>query len=224
MKSVLISTQPKWVEKICHKIGEENGKPIYEKRVEVRKTKPRCEVPFKCYIYETQGKRIRLSDIFYGYEGSKKVIGEFICDRIDEYECEFVDDDCLETVYLIDREECEDEDYPDRTLIWNNEGDNYNFNTDDEIIKCSCVPYKDLKKYIGYGFNTFYGWHISDLVIYDKPRELSEFYNNCNGLCFDSSIKYKCIRLNTDNPYACDHIKPLTRPFQSWGYVYESDN
>ena len=38
MKSVLISTRPKWVEKICHKIGEdETGKAIYEKRIEVRK-------------------------------------------------------------------------------------------------------------------------------------------------------------------------------------------
>jgi hypothetical protein len=43
-------------------------------------------------------------------------------------------------------------------------------------------------------------------------------------LCFDSSIKYKCIRFNTDNPYACDHIKPLTRPPQSWCYVERIKN
>jgi hypothetical protein len=70
---------------------------------------------------------------------------------------------------------------------------------------------------------TIYGWHISDLVIYDELRELSEFYNNCNGLCFDSSIKYKCISFNPDNPYACDHIKPITRPPQSWCYVESED-
>ena len=47
MKSVLISIQPKWVEKICREIGkDENSKPIYEKRIEVRKTAPK-EVPFK---------------------------------------------------------------------------------------------------------------------------------------------------------------------------------
>lgn len=43
MKSVLISTRPKWCEKICHEIGkEEAGKPIYEKRIEVRKENAKC--------------------------------------------------------------------------------------------------------------------------------------------------------------------------------------
>ena len=56
MSSVLISTRPKWCEKICHKIGkDENGKPIYEKRIEVRKSAPK-EVPFKAYIYCTNQK------------------------------------------------------------------------------------------------------------------------------------------------------------------------
>lgn len=57
MSSVLISTRPKWCEKICHKIGkDENGKPIYEKRIEVRKSAP-SEVPFKAYIYATRPKK-----------------------------------------------------------------------------------------------------------------------------------------------------------------------
>ena len=47
MREVLISIQPKWVEKIA------SGK----KTVEVRKTRPNCEVPFKCYIYETKDKK-----------------------------------------------------------------------------------------------------------------------------------------------------------------------
>ena len=41
MKSVLISIQPKWVEKIV------KG----EKTIEVRKSRPKIETPFKCYIY-----------------------------------------------------------------------------------------------------------------------------------------------------------------------------
>ena len=28
-----------------------------------------------------------------------------------------------------------------------------------------------------------YGWHISDLKIYDKPKELSEFRKWCHGIC-----------------------------------------
>ena len=46
-KSVLISIQPKWCELIA------NGK----KTIEVRKTKPKLETPFKCYIYCTRQGR-----------------------------------------------------------------------------------------------------------------------------------------------------------------------
>ncbi len=61
MKSVLISNRPKWCGKICHEIGkDENGKPIYEKRIEVRKTAPK-EVPFKAYIYMTKKKPYMLT-------------------------------------------------------------------------------------------------------------------------------------------------------------------
>jgi len=48
MKSVLISIQPKWCELIA------SGK----KTVEVRKTKPKLQTPFKCYIYCTTDKRL----------------------------------------------------------------------------------------------------------------------------------------------------------------------
>lgn len=43
-KSVLISIRPKWCEKIV------NG----EKTIEVRKTRPKLQTPFKCYIYHSQ--------------------------------------------------------------------------------------------------------------------------------------------------------------------------
>jgi len=59
MKDVLISTQPKWVAKICNEIYKRaDGTPVYEKEIEVRKTRPKIEVPFKCYIYETKGKKV----------------------------------------------------------------------------------------------------------------------------------------------------------------------
>ena len=45
MKSVLMSINPRWCELIA------NGK----KTVEIRKTKPKLEPPFKCYIYCTKG-------------------------------------------------------------------------------------------------------------------------------------------------------------------------
>ena len=42
-KAVMLSIRPKWVEKIA------NG----EKTIEVRKTRPKLDTPFKCYIYCT---------------------------------------------------------------------------------------------------------------------------------------------------------------------------
>lgn len=42
-KSVLISIRPKWCEKIT------SG----EKTIEVRKTRPKLDTPFRCYIYCT---------------------------------------------------------------------------------------------------------------------------------------------------------------------------
>ena len=98
-KAVLISIKPKWCELIA------NGK----KTIEVRKTKPKLKPPFKCYIYQTKGKEklidiIKDGDVCYGetYHGKpvfikmrensgyagifgreQKVIGEFVCSKIE---------------------------------------------------------------------------------------------------------------------------------------------
>ena len=89
MKAVLISIQPKWCELIA------SGK----KTVEVRKTKPKLETPFKVYIYCTKGDSLNYlkRPFFDNYQkfwvdnnafGSNvarangKVIGEFVCDEI----------------------------------------------------------------------------------------------------------------------------------------------
>ena len=81
MKAVLISIRPKWCELIV------NG----QKTVEVRKTKPKLETPFKCYIYCTKGDSLfDNGDRFYLYtpphdttvNANQSVIGEFVCDAI----------------------------------------------------------------------------------------------------------------------------------------------
>ena len=77
MKAVMISIQPQYVDKII------SGK----KTIEVRKSRPNTGTPFKCYIYETKGKKQYWSQplpIPY-FEGKGKVIGEFICDCIEEF-------------------------------------------------------------------------------------------------------------------------------------------
>lgn len=151
MIAVLISIRPKWCEKII------NG----QKTIEVRKTRPKMDTPFKCYIYCTKPEEKLLTimkdgDENYGetYHGKpvfiktekapttglwdkrQKVIGEFLCDEIS---------------------------------------------------------------------NITFGWHISNLRIYDTPRELREFYAVPNEV--EVALKAK--------------PKPITRPPQSWRYVEE---
>jgi predicted transcriptional regulator len=153
MKSVLISIQPKWVEKIA------SG----EKTIEVRKTRPKLEVPFKCYIYCTKGKdllrevdccntRIGIHKTNYkiinlDYCTNKiangKIIGEFVCDRIIDipYTKPFL--------------------YYGKKMYHSN-----------KCSKEACLSYLELENYLG--DKDGYGWHISDLKIYDKPILLEE--------------------------------------------------
>lgn len=185
MKSVLLSARPKWCEKICHVIGkEESGKPIYEKRIEVRKTAPK-EVPFKCYIYMTQGTYKDLGLYSEGiYQNRMKVIGEFICDKVYKW----------------------DYDYCDGVDI------------DDDLIVDTCLDREDINIYAK--GKTLYGWHISDLKIYDKPKELSELWGRKNCLAADTVECWNCFA-------ACREIngrryQPLSRPPQSWCYIEET--
>lgn len=75
MKSVLLSIQPQWCKLIF------SG----EKTIEVRKTAPKLETPFKVYVYQTKhkGKSI-VSEALNTVYGGGKVIGSFVCDRIRE--------------------------------------------------------------------------------------------------------------------------------------------
>ena len=75
-KDVMLSIRPKWCEKIA------SG----EKTIEVRKTRPKLETPFKCYIYCTSVKSMNLQDYVDAISSaaavddwSGKVIGEFMC-------------------------------------------------------------------------------------------------------------------------------------------------
>lgn len=158
-KSVLISIQPKWVEKIA------SG----EKTIEVRKIRPKWETSFKCYIYETKSKQVERCD---GCDvtcyGRGKVIGEFVCDRI--------------------------------------------AGKGETIRGNSCLTVEELQDYCN--GKDIYFWRITDLKIYDKPKELSEFYIKCE--------KGNCRMCDWEREYdvcACKYKKPITRPPQSWCYA-----
>lgn len=198
MKSVLISIQPKWCELIA------SGK----KTVEVRKTRPKIEVPFKVYIYCTEKDYDKIfyvdklmHKVFLNGRGKQKVIGEFVCDRIQKYECEFVDDDCYEEIASVTLDEDDGTEYG--FIEWSNDSGVPFKNID--LHQESCIQYDELKKYMGIGFGTFYGWHISELKIYDEPKELGEFRTYNVRTCLENGY-----------PMPTHEIK---RPPQSWCYV-----
>ena len=173
MKSVLISINPKYCEKIV------NG----EKTIEVRKSRPKIETPFKCYIYMSQGDLKDLGSYReWIYKTRKKVIGEFVCDK----------------VYSI-----------------KNRGSSFSVADEEqsvtnEIARQSCLYYDDMVSY--FGNKDGFGWHISNLKIYDTPKELSEFSRPCSysGLCFSC----KRTSFKKDGNLLCN--TKITRPPQSW--------
>ena len=209
MKSVLISIQPKWCELIASR----------KKTVEVRKTKPKLETPFKCYIYCTKSKKEFLQSrnnvLFYcedkdfiGGHGAGlykrlngKVIGEFICDDIN-------------TTDVV---------HGDEEVGW--------YVNNMHAVKGSCLDEYDILNYCPKEA-TIYGWHISDLVIYDKPKELNEFYrwtdyddskndkrpcSYCEHNAFDYSENCEYCAIDYDGEH-CVHLQ-MKRPPQSWCYV-----
>ena len=175
-KAVMLSIRPKWVEKIA------SG----EKTIEVRKTKPKLETPFKCYIYCTLPKYPHEDFIATDYPmpqfyGGGKVIGEFTCDQI--FSINVFDNGSIQ---------------------------NWLF----EHMERSCLTYEELADYIGNG-KTGYGWHISSLLIYDQPRELTSFRRLCpNDLYCEACAMY------SNNGGICNNgALTLRRPPQSWCYV-----
>lgn len=156
-KAVLLSIRPEWVEKIV------NGR----KTVEIRKSHPRIPTLFKCFIYCAKDPRKKFwtgprysyiddhSHNAFDICGSGKVIGEFVCSRINPIQKRGVNDN-FDYCYLSINE-------------WGND----DIETEIRDIKASLIPKDNLNAY-GEKSHKLYAWHISKLQIYDKPRELGE--------------------------------------------------
>ena len=198
-KAVLIRIRPEWCEKII------NGR----KTIEVRKTRPKMDTPFKCYIYCTAGRpdlnipisqeRLMRDYLESGSMksmncplGNGKVIGEFTCNRV--------------------------------TNLFSNS----RFWLDEDDVLHTCLSAAEMRKYAN-GANGLYGWHISGLKIYNTPKELSEFspvcrYKNDDKSCPSRRVacsyqKYDCNPDGSINLVECG--RTLERPPQSWRNVEE---
>ena len=202
MQSVLISIRPQWCEMIA------SG----EKTIEVRKGRPKLETPFKCYIYCTLGSQHLC---LMQNEGGTNLI--VCCDWktalpvggnisngkvIGEFVCDHVK---MESVGYIDH-------------VAGYHG----------LESGTCLTAEQLMEYGKWAF--LYGWHISDLQIYDKPKELSEFYHYLPDKILDNG-DYDCRGggeiVCMDMPEGgsdCEECPYggrvyLKRPPQSWCYV-----
>ena len=207
MKSVLISIRPKWCELIA------SG----EKTIEVRKTRPKMGTPFKCYIYCTKGDTYKLDGhhtnacrekIWIGKPLNNLSVGRYVGNSkvIGEFVC-----DCI-------------------TGLRADNGIQTYYNGQ----KGTCLSDAEIIKYAG-GKKIYY-WHISDLKVYDKPRELSEFAVADKEAIQQCEYREQSYYAFTDTGYIKNGFyckkkddwcfgeckrKALTRPPQSYMFVEE---
>lgn len=124
-----------------------------EKTVEIRKSLPKLRLPFKCYIYCTKDQKLQFwTGPRYSYADDHSHNAFDKCGNgkvIGEFIC-----DRLFPIHV----------------FHNGTIQNWNY----ENMEDACLRYEELANYIG-NDKTGYGWHISELYIYDKPIELTEF-------------------------------------------------
>ena len=181
-KAVMLSIRPKWVEKIA------SG----EKTIEVRKTRPKLDTPFKAYIYCTMPDAKNPHNILelHGADGkirkaNSKVIGEFTCERI---------------------------------ALIAYDGGELSSTTNAAFSPATCLTQSEIIAYIG-DKGRCYGWHISDLRIYDTPRDLGEFRRACPNSWYCES----CAMYRENNGTCGNGSLQVKRPPQSWCYVEEME-
>jgi hypothetical protein len=98
------------------------------------------------------------------------------------------------------------------------------------LMETGCVTKGEILDYTDNGNKALTAMHISNLVIYDKPKELGEFKYHCKYE-FDDDFKHcdSCEYYYFSNTAmngreewcSCDGIKTLKRPPQSWQFVEE---
>lgn len=209
MKAILMCIRPEWCDLIIRG----------QKTLEVRKTRPKSETPFRVYVYCTKapqqlitifkdGEETMDGEIHHGKPvfikfnkllpdsvrgKTQVVIGEFICDDIRHIGPE----------YCIVKEDIE------------------------TAIAGSCLSIKQVKEYAGWdiGMNyadmkDLYGWHISNFKLYEEPVKLKDFWGmkpcKHGGDC--------CTCLQWDNmKEECCASRYISRPPQSWCYMEDGE-
>lgn len=197
MKAVLLSIRPEWCNLIIRG----------QKTLEVRKTRPKLETPFKVYIYCTRTASKEFNSDDRNWDVSAKVhggwpdkrghvIAEFTCDRVD-------------TIIHIQSAECFESAKPGIR------DERYFYKPIDDLLQESNLSLQELENYLQ-GRNG-YGWHISGLKIYDKPVRLEDFW--AIQPCTHRGDCCTCRRWDAEKLICRGETFGIERPPQSWYYV-----
>lgn len=150
-----------------------------EKTIEVRRTRPKLEPPFLVCVYCTSVKALPLELYVELHARTGGAIDEWSGKVFASFVCDRID-----------------------AIVPTTEPYGV-YDIDDDYVLQTCLENGALWDY-GRG-GRLYGWHISNLRVYDTPRELREFHAVPNEV--EVALKAK--------------PKPITRPPQSWRYVEE---
>lgn len=120
-----------------------------KKTIEIRKSSPLlASTPFKCFIFCRKYEPFHPT--CYCWVSQVNYIGNGKV--VGEFICDDIAE--LDGSFFDEQEERDTEEIS-------------------EFLRDSCMTYSELCDYVG--DKTFYAWHISDLVVYDKPKELRDF-------------------------------------------------
>lgn len=191
MKAVLRSIKPYWFYLICER----------KKRTEIGKDMPKAAdwnkvVELYCSKDMRSFSRIpkEFQNKYRPFIG--KVGARFVCDKIDRIEIRHFSEIGHFNVYC---------------SVSENPNDNWR--------KESCLTESEI---VEYGkLAPIFGWHISDLVIYDKPKELYDFWRECKEHCECDGCPSHSWDCEIGDECATDGFRRITRPPQSWQYVEE---
>ena len=210
MKKVLIPIHPKWCELIF------SG----EKTIEVRKTAPKLETPFKVYVYCTKERMTRIPSMYaylhknepracaeYGTIETWGEIGDVIVNpHLASKHVSFGMHGKVIGEFICDRVRL--------CIPFGLKGHLLS----QEVYREMCLTKEQLDKYGG--LKTLYGWHIIDPKLFDKPRDITE--SAVFGKCADECSEYDfCARDIAEDRVTCKCFKRtfLKRPPRSWCYV-----
>lgn len=197
MKAVMLSIRPEWCQKII------SG----EKTVELRKSFPaadKVKTPFKCYIYCTQGAGANTLNIPIRFE---RIRDDYVnSGSMQSLNCpigngKVIGEFVCDAIYWAVSHPATFAGHPCFHRA---------------AIESACMTMAQAQDY-SKGKNV-YGWHISDLVIYDKPKELSEFLKPCIHGEKDISC-FQCEKSGYSQDMKIECYNRMERPPQSWCYV-----